>query len=635
MSWAGLLALAAVAYAGSPMEHPRLLLKATDLPALRERSRHPEVAPWTTKLLQRCDALLNEPPVAPPPTPSTQDDRTPGELIKSRRGQGAVVSLALAWHLTGNRAYLDRAWGELECWMDRWTSWTDPYHGDAEFFDLMTGEMGMTMGLAYDWLRNDLNPEQRARLKEQIGRRIIDRYLANTQEPKVAWWMHSYHNWNTVCHGGAVIAALALEGEHPKVDEVGRRATASWGKFYDALGTEGGWDEGTGYWQYGMRYAIMALAALEDAGKPTGGLLDRDGTKQTGYFPISFCPGGVPMSWGDAVSPVRDPIFYYFGARYRMPDYIRYQDRIRDRFRAGEAPWPVEALAVLWRPVTGDWLPKPQSDYELAKTRVYREIGWSVFVDDLETPGLIAGMKCGDLGANHTQLDNNTFQLWAKGEWLAQDAGGGTYNADYFSDKRWKMYVVALEGHNGLLIGGKGQIPKTKGMLTKLGGGRNWDGAVGDATLNYGAGVKKARRHFVVVNRSYVIVVDEVATHSPQPVEWRLHAPCPVELGKDGRAKVTGTMAALHVAFPIDSVTLSAAADPGDLPAGKKEFVLFAKADSSASHLLPAVLFPTGMTDPAPVISFSRAADRLAVRVGMDTIIWRPDAAGNWSAASD
>src|SRR3546814_1734758 len=68
-----------------------------------------------------------------------------------------------------------------------------------------------------------------------------------------------------------------------------------------------------------------------------------------------------------------------------------------------------------------------------------------------------------------------------------------TYNADYFSDKRWKMYVVALEGHNGLLIGGQGQIPKTKGTLTKLAGGKEWDGVIGDATANYGAGVKKAK----------------------------------------------------------------------------------------------------------------------------------------------
>ncbi len=615
------------------MDSPHLLLKAAELPALRERLAHPSVAPWHRLLLARCEALLEEPPVAPPPKSSTQEDRTPGELIKSRRGQGAIVSLALAWHLTGKREYLERAWTEIECWTDQWKSWTDPYHGDVEFFDLMTGEMGLTMGLAYDWLRNDLSAERKSKLKDHLSRRVVDLYLKNTEGAEPAWWMHSYHNWNTVCHGGAVIAALALEGEHPRVDEVIDRATRSWVKFYDALGEEGGWDEGTGYWQYGMRYGIMALAALEGANRPTAGLLDREGTKQTGYFPISFCPGGIPVSWGDAVSPVRDPIFYFFGARYRMPDYIRYMDRIRDRFKAGEAPWPIEAMAVLWRPTTGDWLPQPGSDFVMARERVYSEIGWSVFVDDLETPGLIAGFKCGDLGANHTQLDNNTFQVWARGEWLAQDAGGGTYNADYFSDKRWQMYVVALEGHNGLLIGGNGQQPKTKGSLTRLAGAKTWEGVVGDATLNYGAGVKKAKRHFIVVRKSCVIVVDEVETDSRQPVEWRLHAPCPIETGTDGRAKVTGAKAALHVVFPAGSVVLSAATDPGDLPAGKKEFVLFAKSAPATTHLLPAVLFPAGMTDPVPAISFDRSADRLTVRVAADTLVWGRNAAGDWAVA--
>ena len=78
------------------------------------------------------------------------------------------------------------------------------------------------------------------------------------------------------------------------------------------------------------------------------------------------------------------------------------------------------------------------------------------------------------------------------------------------SPARWTMYVVALEGHNGLLIGGKGQQPKTKGTLTKLAGAKSWDGVVGDASLNYGGGVTKAKRHFIVVRRSCVVVVDEV-----------------------------------------------------------------------------------------------------------------------------
>jgi len=623
-----------LADAASAPAHPRLFVRGDGLPALREKTRDPAVAPWYRALIGECDRVLKESPVEPPATPSTPQNRVGGELGSARRAQHRIVSLALGHLLTGSTVYVDRAWAEIENWDGRWSSWTDPAHGDAAFFDLMAGEMAATMGIAYDWLYAGLDPGRRAKLRQIVARRSVDLYLANTDGPKPAWWFRVYHNWNAVCNGGALIAALALEGEHSRAREAVERARAAMRPFFEAFGDDGGWDEGTGYWQYGARYGFMALAALQAAGLPDGGLADLPGTRLTAGFPVSFCPGGIAMSWGDAGSAVNDAVIYWCGRRWRNPDWIRYMDRILEGWKRRAGGWPVEAFSVLWRPVGEPWLPAAGSPLALDTARVYPRIGWSVFVDSSEKPSFVAGFKCGDLGANHTHLDNNTVQLWAHGEWLAIDLGAGVYNADYFSGKRWGMYVVSTAGHNGLLIGGRGQVQKTKGTLERLPEGPKHSALVGDATANCGDGVKRARRHFVVVRKAYVVMLDEVETDEAAKVEWRLHTPGPAEALPEG-AIYRGKAAALHVALPPGLVEARCEQDPGGPVRDRHDFVISASSSESASRfLIPSVLVPSALDAPAPKVTWTFRSDRLVVRVvrpeGDDLLVWTKSVSG-WS----
>ncbi len=616
-----------MAYAKPPMDRPRLLFCGQSLEALRAKVQDPAIAVWWHSALKECDVLLTTPVNAPPAHPSTREDRSPGELMSSRRGQGAVVTLSLGYLLTGKQEYLDRAWAEIDCWLDRWDNWTDPAHGDKHFFDLMVGEMGLTMGLAYDWLKDELPPDHRAKLRDHLGRRIVDLYLANTELPRTAWWFHVHHNWNAVCNGGAIVAALALEGEHPRAAELVERATDDWTGYFAELGAEGGCDEGTGYWQYGIRYAAMALESLRERGRDVSGIMDAKGMQETGYFPISFCPAGkVTVSWGDASSPVKDPVLYLMARWYKNADYVRYLDRLAGHHE--HHGWPTSSLAALWRPAGESWLPASGSPYLLPTARVYKEIGWSVFTDSWTDPTFIAGFKCGNLGANHTHLDNNSFVIWSNGEWLALDLGGGVYNADYFSEKRWKMYVVEAAGHNCLLIGGCGQAPGAKGALTVDRLDPDLAVVSGDATANYGAGVKRAIRHFAVVRRSYVVVVDDVEMDAPGKLEWRLHTSVPATL-QGSRATVKGEKSSLDVIFPDNTATLSTAEDSRELPPGRHDHLLAAASLREAgSFLIPAVLYPA--SGEPPKVSFATAGNGLVVTVGDDKIEWRRPAAA-WS----
>ena len=84
-------------------------------------------------------------------------------------------------------------------------------------------------------------------------------------------WLHLRMNWNAVCLGNTVFAALALE---PSRDD--RAFFAAAGEHYiryylDGITPDGYCAEGVGYWNYGFGHFLLLTEALRQA---TGGKID-------------------------------------------------------------------------------------------------------------------------------------------------------------------------------------------------------------------------------------------------------------------------------------------------------------------------------------------------------------------------
>ncbi|MBN1345198.1 MAG: heparinase II/III family protein [Phycisphaerae bacterium] len=602
-------------------EHPSIFLSPEDVPALRRKAGHPEMKRFTDALLARCEYLLTAEPIRPPAKASTANDRSGGELHKARSAQGRVLALAMGYLITGKKAYVDRALSELWCFADVWNSWVDPYHGDPRFYDLMSGEMCMTAGIAYDWLYHAMTESQRARLRKITIDRGLSLHLFHTDFAKNGkqargWWFRCHHNWNTVCNGGAVIAALALRGEYEPWEEVVRQAKSSWMRFFNHLTDEGGWDEGTGYWRYGMRYAVMGVEALRNVTGEGQDIFDRPGMRRTGWFPINFNPGGVPVSFGDAAGVGADPILYLLGAKYKEPAFIWYQDTYGTIPDVKKEGWPVESLAILWRPVDKPWQLRPGEAPKLPTASAYPDIGWAVFADALPKPSVICGFKCGDLGANHTQLDNNVCNVWAYGKWLAIDLGSGSYTREYFSSKRWSLYEVGTLGHNGVLIGGKGQKPRTKGRLGPLQTGDGYALIAGDATANYGdSNVKLAQRTILFLGRRGIVVVDQVETASPSDLRVCWHNWAEPAMTDDGASLRSGNVCLDVAAWSPRPLEWSKAFDVGKGFKSRNvraDWLARATCEAGTSHLVVSRLHPRRSTDkPVQRIQASGAGAQL------------------------
>jgi hypothetical protein len=445
-------------------------------------------------------------------------------LAAARELQGRVLTHSMAFLLTGESRYRDAAVEELDRALE-WPIWVDTAHTPP--FDLMTGENALTFGLAYDWLYPDLTEEERARLREGVEVRGLQTWLEAAKQDPPPFWLEARHNWNTVCNGGATVLALALEGESELSDEVLSLAVPAMEWYWDELGDDGGWAEGTGYWTYGHRYAFIAAEALRRSGRAEGeAIFERAGARRTGDFPLVFNPGRrVSASFGDSNGRAADAIFYLLAREYRRPEYVWFQDRAMEP-EERRGPWPQEALALLWRPVGEPWLPEADVEFspEIPPVTAFSSIGWAFMAPSQPDPPYFLAFKNGSLAANHTHLDLNHVTVGVGETLLATELGSRPYPADYFHpERRHKYYEISTLGHNTVLVGGRGQVHGRPGRLAGPCSGPGFEAFTGVADGAYEVEGTRARRHVVFVGQRFWVLLDEVETPEPEDLELRIH----------------------------------------------------------------------------------------------------------------
>ncbi|HEV3486805.1 MAG TPA: heparinase II/III family protein, partial [Vicinamibacterales bacterium] len=486
---------------------------------------------------------------------------------------------------------------------------------------------------AYDWLYHDLSREERAELRQGAERRALAPYLESIGRERPPSFFTARHNWNPVCNGGAAVLALAFEGESDFSNAVLERAVPVMDRYWSHLTDDGGWDEGTGYWRYGHRYAFIAAEALRRNGRPGGAeRFALPGARNTGYFPLVFNPGQtLTAGFGDSNSRVADPILYLLGREYRNPDFIWFQDRapLRPIERDG---WPEDALTLLWRPAGESWLPEARPDFRptLPPTFVFPSIGWAFMAPSQPDPPYFLSFKNGSLAANHTHLDLNHVNVGAGDKMLTVELGSRPYPADYFGPKRYSYYELTTAGHNTVLVGGKGQVHGKAGHLLGPLRGDRYEALVGVADSAYEAHASRARRHVVFVDKRYWVLLDEIRTDAPEPVELRFHTYGSVE----ERAPRWWTfLDAPHMLDVIPGPGVTASVESPDGWIRPVRVLRLRTTDAARDHALITVLHARRADVPPPSPVEVRQTDgEIVVMVGTDRVSFKNSAHG-WEIA--
>lgn len=611
-------------------DHPRLLFSKQDLSAIQARAKHPRFKAIVDNLMARADHVFKAPPLLVSLTARGEKDPQ-GEvkgLTAARDLQGRVLTLCMAFTLSGDSKYKNEAISQLDHALTNWKIWVDTAHPPP--YDLMTGEVCATFGLAYDWLYNDLTSDERKRLREGAEKRGLDAYLAGVT--KKMGWLRAHHNWNAVCNGGATLLALALEGESERSAKALEASVPAMKNYWNHLAPDGGWDEGTGYWTYGHRYGILAAEALRRCGNKYGDeVFALEGVKRTCYFPMVFNPGTkLSASFGDSTSRASDPIFYLLGREYKNADFIWAQDRA-PLPAPNTTAWPYEALVLLWRPVDEAWLPEAKGNFTPQFDPVYSfpSIGWGFMAPSQPNPPFWLAFKNGSLGANHTHLDLNAISIGVNDEMLLVELGSRHYPGDYFSAKRFSYYEITTAGNNCVLVDSKGQKLGRPGKLLGPFHGEHFDEFIGIADGAYDVETPHARRSAVFVDKRYWVLLDDLEPKAPATFEQRFHTYATV-IEKDSRWTFTQNGAALDV-IPASLNGLSATIEK---PAGwirPVEVLSIKTAAPAKSFLAATVLYPRAASAaPAGAVLWNSTQESATLTVGGDRIEFEHNDKNEW-----
>ena len=499
--------------------HPRVLATAEDFARIaRLVETDPRAKQWHAELIEEGEAMLDEPVVEY----NLRDGRR--LLYESRLVVDRVLTLGLLDALSNDDRYRDRIWADLEA-AAGFKDWNPDHYLDV-------AEMAFAFGLAYDWLYDRWTPAQRKIIREAIVKHGLNSafraYENNT------WWTRTHINWNQVCNGSLIVAALAIAEESP--EEAGRMVRLA----VEALkipmkryAPDGGYQEGPGYWHYGTIYNVIALASLESALGADFGLGQMPGFSRTGDFPRHMTgPSGDSYNFGDnSAKPVRSPAMFYLAKRFDQPGTAVAAAELLN----------ASPLALLWYDPKG--LTTDTTDLPL--DAVYHSAGAASMRSSWTDPDAwFVAAKGGWIGFGHSQMDLGSFILEQGGVRWFIDLGSDNYNLPgYFhsneGDGRWAFYRNRAEGHNTLVLNPPSAPPAEHGdqPYDAVAPIKLKDKAIDiDLSEVYGEGSRRTIK--LDVDNSRTTVVDALSLDEPGEVWWFAHTKAMIEVAEDGRSAV-------------------------------------------------------------------------------------------------
>ncbi len=485
-------------------------------------------------LQKRCSLILESAPVTEAKWRMLwQQGKSDAALSAARTAQGRMLDLLVAHHIDPNTAFRDRAVEELKN-LCSWQSWTDPgLHAgreEAPQADLCTAEASVAAVIALDWLWEDLETGDRESIIAACMDKGVRPYLAAVAEG--AWWSACYHHWNAVINSGCALAALALSDEHDEAARAFEKGVGKLAPFFDALGSDGGWDEGVTWWAYAMRY-LMLLACGQDRLTGDRKILHARGMDATGLFPVYFSPHGQWAGFGDMIHGALPSALYLLVRYFDRRELGWWLDKYSFQHDVGTSGWSMAGLAMLLRPKD---LPAPKEDKpKLEPVKSFETIGWAAMADHWPRPSFYAAVKTGDLSAYRSHRDMNSVHLQVDGEMLLT----GRYNQR--SEKSsW--------AHNTITVGERDQEIIAQGRIVKTVSHKNYRWILCNADVACGEHVRFLR-HVVMTladgAADALVVVDELTNAAAEKIQLAWHTPGEVRTASAGPSKITGAKASL------------------------------------------------------------------------------------------
>lgn len=469
--------------------------------------------------------------------------------------------LAFLYQMTGEERYAQKAFEFADAFCDL-TTWTQRAHefpviysrimpwnvpdDQVNFnFDHFNGDAGRMMAAVYDWLYQALSQPHRDRIRGALLEKVVTRVRGDYE---FHWWATAYRcNWCGVCNSGVGLAGLTLLKEHPQLTDIVAESYNRINSMFNELGEDGGWQEGGGYWNYGVHTSSFFADALK---RLTNGKHNLFNNKRLKDNPASFplylsLPGNKSLNFEDSggygligsphlINKLATETKNEAAAWYRS-NFLEKGDNIFD---------------IIWPRPSGLGIP-PKNP-----SKHFRTIDWWVMRTDFMNPNkvIVAGKAGKNDDPHHGHLDIGHFVVYWNKEYFIRDLGRSGYDEKYFDEARFEYPEAASSGHNTILVNGEQQISakyykqpydySIGGEVLSFQSSDKVDYVLMDPTKAYpNKELKKWRRSVVLKKPEVTLVLDEIKSTSNAEIKVRFHPGVEVEIyeklvmleGKNGK----------------------------------------------------------------------------------------------------
>lgn len=499
-------------------KHPRLLMQKGQEKGIQKNLDCDSV--WMLvhqELIRKADEI-SQPPY------SLLERQMEGKRLLgiSREALKRIFLCSYAYRMTHQQKYLDYCRAEMlnVC---QFTDWNPSHYLDV-------AEMTLAVAIGYDWLYNELPAPERQSIEQGILKLGLE---PSYDDSKNLWWINGDNNWNQVCHAGMMYGAIAIwEKDRQLGADIVNRAILNLPKAMIGYAPQGVYPEGTGYWDYGTSFNVLALEALEQIFHSDFGLKTTPGFLQTGQYIThlttpslaSFCYSDN----GNTMHSMPTALWFY---RQTGDESILYNQK-RIMHRRNPQDMTIDRLAptaILWG-----------HDLHFSQMEEPKSLAWTgdginpVFVtrSGWGYEDAFLGMKCGKPASNHAHMDEGSFIYESHGVKWALDLGGENYNnleqagldiwnAQQQSD-RWTIYRYNNFAHNTLTF--NRQLQTTGGKVEFSDRKVDFPGqATADLTPVYQGQVKEVVRTCSLSGVDDVTIHDHIVTlDHPTEVTWTL-----------------------------------------------------------------------------------------------------------------
>lgn len=415
-----------------PKVHPRLYLRSSDIPELRERVKHPEIK----KTLAKIKALGKD---RTPEEEAKAPARTGFRYYAEMRGVVSRVQLkALDYLLNGNKKVAREA---ITLMLDTLQNTNYGIKGDLS---RASGQMLMNGAIVYDWCYDQMKEsEKQAYIKNfiRIAKTMECGYPPKKTEPIAG------HTSEWMVLRDMLSASIAIYDEHPDMyNYIIQMLYEDYIPARNFIYSGHNYHQGTGYVNVRFSNDLFSQWILTRMG--AGPIYDPSQQFVLYDFLYRRRPDGYVFPAGDFTPNPKSP------SSYGLPSMLAYS-YYKDPYLAYEYQRKPKIdnhcliFDVLWRDL--NVIPKAPTDLPLTRYSG-SPFGWMIARTSWDDNCAMAEMKINEQHVgNHQHTDGGSFQLYYKGP-LGIDAGSYKGTSGGYNSPHNKNFFKRTIAHNSLLI---------------------------------------------------------------------------------------------------------------------------------------------------------------------------------------